>query len=308
MPAAHRRKGGGRREKEGRISVLGRREPGRPPRASPVWSMALLVRRGACARVSIILIRRFSAVVLRIEGLLIFLISGLAGLFVLLLYLDPSPDHVYAQGLFGIANAVSILYIDKKHLVSNKECVENSLSPGSLPVRKSKCRRFLLPAYLEFILLLTLVLSLDNVFFEAFQYNLDSLGLTEEKYLTFLLIFGGYVLFLSLLPLSAMGAIIIGSGREKLGCLDAIIATSFTFGIIFILSGMRWITLDSFPIVPVLGALFNGNVQKALPVEGKLLMYFCTAAIDILLLLVISSWLFLWGRVGNWRFNKARLS
>jgi len=244
----------------------------------------------------------------RLESIAILSFIVLGASYVLMLAVDQSASHIYSSGFFNILMSLAIPYADKKFLTPKNAGDEDDTNPTAPPAAvaaaQTKSGRNI-PVVLQFIGLIFLILYGDNLFFDAFQYSLDSLHLTEERYLTFLLIFGGYVFFISILPLSALGAIIIGLGKAKVSFRQAFVATAFTFGFFFISSALRWTDMNAFPIIPILHALFQGDIQPTLPPTSKIFVFFLTIMIDVVIIAVVSSWLALWGKFGHWRFKKS---
>ena len=239
-----------------------------------------------------------------IEVVVITLLLVLIASLVLILYLDPSADHTYATGVFGIFLAILIFYIDKKYFSSEGKELESATQESAKDINRRRRSKFRAPAELEFTLLIVSILILNNLFLSGFQYSVEDFKLPEATALTLLLVFSGNILFLSLLPLSALGSILIGMRSEQIRWRHCIVASSFTFGCIAILTATHWIATDSFSLVTILGALFTGNAHQMLPLHGKMLMAALTIAVDLLLVLFVSLWLLVWAKIGSWRFKR----
>lgn len=243
----------------------------------------------------------------KIEFVTILLFLFLLLAFLAILYVDKSESHIYSSGFFNILTSIVFFYVDKKFILPTK-IVETPLDGQTAVMSKIQqlsSTKNAIPPYVKFIGLLLLILTLNNIFFSAFQYSLESLNLPDETTLTFLLTFGGYLFFISILPLSALGAMLIGSSKQRIRLLHAVIASFFTFGFFFLLSAMQWTNLHTFPIAIILSALFHGNIDRLLPTGGTAFLYVLSFATDSILVLLVSSWLYLWGKIGNWRFQKS---
>ncbi|WP_419785006.1 hypothetical protein [Pseudodesulfovibrio sp.] len=236
-----------------------------------------------------------------IETDIITLLVVLVIIFVLITFIDPSENHLYSSGFFAILIALLPFYIDKKYYTQSDS--EQKKYQPSKTVKKTDKHVLIFPE-LQFIILITVILILNNIFFLTFQYSVDQLKLSERMYTLLLVSFSGTMFFLSILPLSALGSILIGMRNTGIRWRHCIVSISFTFGSIAILTASHWITIDAFPLTNILKALFIENVNPMLALHGEMLLAVLTISVDLLLILIMSIWLLIWAKLGNWRFKR----
>lgn len=216
----------------------------------------------------------------------------------LITYLDPSIEGKYAGIAVSIITAVVGMYYAKRD-----NNVENLQEKSTIDLYKAQSS-WVVPPVASFIILISTLFLLFNLFSLGFQNAIAFLRISEPASTTLTLIDAGNLLFCSILPLSAVWSTKIGFRLKPVSWIQVLSADIFTLGCISLLTLFHGIVTGLPPITAILGSLFAGNNAPSLPIHGRGLMIFLTIATSLFVTLSMTTWLWAWSRFGHWRFRR----
>jgi hypothetical protein len=224
----------------------------------------------------------------------------------LFIYLDPDASGKYAGILVSIVTAIVSIYFglaeeDTNPVESTRD--EVSTQGKYLNIDTIKNVQYI-PAFISFILLISSLLLVLNIFSYSFQVMIDNFRLPDNISMVLKLTNAGYIFFSSVLPLSAICSINIGYRSIPVYWSQSFMSTLFTLGCIAILTIVEGIATGLPPIKAILGALFVNNIAPTLTNNGTFLMAFFSLATSLTLVLGMTTWLWIWAKFGHWRFSR----